>query len=243
MSAQLKPRVRSNQHQKRNSSDQGMVVTENDAVFRVVICDDHPGFAKGVARLLEDEAKDLKVVGIASNGEEAIAIAKYLLPDVVLTDIRMPVMGGIEVTRAIKAALPNTKVIVLTVSDEQADLYQALRAGASGYITKDRDVSEIAGVVRSVLKGHLMIPADLASNFLQDLEATDSAELSDIEREILGAIAMGETNKEIAARLHLSERTVCRRIEDVYSKLHLANRLAAAIWAAQRGLGMVNDGV
>jgi two-component system, NarL family, response regulator LiaR len=203
-----------------------------------LICDDHPTFARGLARLLEVEAPDISVVGVAATAIEAERQVRELLPDLVLMDLRLPGIDGIEATRRIRAASPTTKVMILTVSDEQADLYGALRAGAMGYVTKDKDVAEIANALRSVHRGHLVIPGDLAGHFLRDLETSDPAlMLSSTERDILAAIGRGETNREMAGRLHMSERTVRRRVEDIYSKLHLADRLEAALYAAQRGIG------
>jgi len=209
-----------------------------EPTLSAVICDDHPTFARGLARLLQDEAPDISVVAVVADANDAETAVRELLPDVVLMDIRMPGGNGIDATRRLRAASPTTKVMILTVSDEQADLYAAMRAGAMGYVTKDKDVSEIANALRSVFRGHLVIPADLAGRFLHDLEGADPAfALNDVEREILAGIAHGETNREIGARLHMSERTVRRRVEDIYSKLHLADRLEAAIYASERGIG------
>lgn len=205
--------------------------------IRAIVCDDHPAFGRGLAFLLPTVAEDLEVVEVVTSADEAERKVRELLPDVVLMDIRMPRVNGIEATRRIRSASPTTKVLILTVSDEQADLYDALRAGATGYVTKDRQPSEIVDAVRSVVTGHLVIPADLARRFVSDLERSDPLILSDTEREILGGIATGETNKELATRLHLSERTLRRRIEDIYEKLHLADRIEAAIWASEQGLG------
>lgn len=121
------------------------------------------------------------------------------------------------------------KLRAMKLLDQDAD-----RPGASGYITKDKEVGEMAEVLRQVMKGHLVIPAHLAGNFLPDLEAADGAQFNDHERKILkNAIAKDETHQEIAARLNLPERTICRRVEDLYSKLHLADWLEAAIWAVE----------
>lgn len=205
--------------------------------LRVVVCDDHPAFAKGLANLLNEEAEEFAVVGVATKAEELKAMIQESSPDLVLIDIHMPNVNGIEATREIRKLFPSTKVMALTVSDDRGDLYQALKAGAAGYITKDREVSQIVDAMRSVVRGNLIIPADLAGMVLDDLKEADPDSLSGPEREILRAIARGETNKEIAQHLFLSERTVARRIEDIYSKLHLADRLQAAIWAVKQGLG------
>lgn len=203
----------------------------------VMLCDDHPTFARGLAKLLEDETADVDVVGVATSVEEVERLVRETLPDVVLMDIRMPGTDGIEGTRRVRAASPTTKVVMLTVSDEQSDLYQALRAGAAGYVSKQNDVSEILNAVRSVCKGNLVLPAHLVGEVLHDLEKFDPSALSDTERGILAGIARGETNREIGRRLHVSERTVRRRVEDIYAKLHLSDRIEAAVFAAQRGIG------
>lgn len=220
----------------------------------MLICDDHPAFARGLAGLLSDEESDIEVVGIAASGDEAYRLVRDLTPDCVLMDIRMPGGDGIAATRRIREVSPTTSVVVVTVSDEQADLYAALRAGASGYVVKDKDVAEIASAVRAACRGQLVIPGHLASSFLRDLEgshrrrgegngdgdgssASADDRLTDQEREILVRISRGETNKEIAASLHVSERTVRRRVEDLYAKLHLTDRIEAAVYAAHQGLG------
>ncbi len=212
-------------------------VHEATMVIDLIICDNHPAWAKGLASLIEAEAADLKVKGVAAGSDEAERMVRELLPDIVLMDVRMPDTGGIEATRRIRSASPTTKVVILTVSEEASDLYAALKAGASGYVLKERDVPEIADAVRSVHRGQLVIPAELVSRFVEDLDDTDPKALNDPEREILAALARGETNKEIALRMHVSERTVKRRLQDIYQKLHLADRLEATIYAVQKGLG------
>lgn len=209
----------------------------NGMAISVIICDDHPAFAQGVAALLQLEP-DISVIGVATSGKEAVGMVREHLPDIVLMDVVMPGMDGIEATRRVRAASPTTKVVVLTVKDEERDLFLALRGGAMGYITKDKEIEQIADAVRSVHRGHFVIPVDLARRFIDDLEdASSEMSLSDMEREILAGIARGEGNKEIAARLHLGERTLKRRVEDIYSKLHLKDRVEAAVYAATRGLG------
>lgn len=201
----------------------------------VTICDDHPAFALGLAKLLADDAPDIEVVGVADGAEEAERLAREVLPDVMLMDIMLPGIDGIEATRRVRSASPGTKVVILTASDEVHDLQRAMRAGASGYVVKDQDVTEIADAVRAIARGNLVLPSHLAASLLHDLESA-APDLNDAEREILAGIARGETNKDLATRLHLSERTVRRRVEDIYSKLHLADRIGAAIYATKRGL-------
>lgn len=203
----------------------------------VMVCDDHPTFARGLAKLLDDETADVDVVGVATSVEEVERLVREALPDVVLMDIRMPGIDGVEGTRRVRAASPTTKVVMLTASDEQSDLYKALRAGAAGYVSKQNDVAEILNAVRAVCRGNLVIPVHLVGEVLHDLERADPSALSDTERDILACIARGETNREIGHRLTVSERTVRRRVEDIYSKLHLTDRIEAAVYAAQRGIG------
>lgn len=205
--------------------------------LKTIICDDHPAFARGLGMLLEVEATDFEILGVATNAQEAEKMVRDMPPDVVLMDLRMPGTDGIDATRRIRSISPDTKVVILTVSDEEADLYEAIEAGALGFVTKDKDATEIADAVRSVVKGHLVIPANLAGRLLRDMgEAELGHSLTEKEKEILSGIARGETNKEIAGRLHLSERTLSRRLEEMYQKLHLSDRMQAAIWAVRHGL-------
>jgi len=202
----------------------------------VIVCDDHPVFARGLAAMLEQEDEEIEVVAVVNSGDEARQRTLELVPDIVLMDIRMPGVDGIEATRQIHAASPSTKVLVITASDDLVDLYRSLRAGASGYVVKDADGAEIARAVRAVSSGHLVIPSGLAAHFVHDLEGVDPTMLNDVEREVLAGIGRGETNREMASRLNLSERTLRRRVEDIYAKLHLTDRLAAALYAAKQGL-------
>lgn len=202
----------------------------------VIVCDDHPVYARGLAAMLEQEHDDIEIVAIATTAADAEHQTLEHTPDVVIMDICLPGVDGIEATRRIHAGSPSTRVVVVTASDDRHDLYQALRAGASGYVVKEADATEIARVVRAVSTGQLVIPSDLAAHFVHDLERADPSTLSDLERDILAGIGRGETNREMGQRLHLSERTVRRRVEDIYAKLHLTDRLAAALYAAKRGL-------
>jgi DNA-binding NarL/FixJ family response regulator len=210
---------------------------EESMAIGVMICDDHPAFARGLGSLLEQEAADIEVAAVVTSVEDLERAARQSPPDVLLLDLRMPGTDGIEAARRMRAMAPGTRIVVLTASDDQSDLYKALKAGASGYVLKESDVSEIAGAVRSVFRGHLVIPAHLVGSFVHDLEEADPASLSDLERDILDGIARGETNREIAERLHMSERTVRRRVEDVYAKLHVTDRLQAAMYASKQGFG------
>ena len=214
---------------------------DDDMTIAVLLCDDHPTFAKGLAPLLADEGDDIEVVGVATGGAEAERLVRELRPDVVLMDVRMPGVDGIEATRRIRAASHATRVVMLTVSDDEVDLYRAVRAGASGWVSKSRDSTELAAVIRAVSHGHLVLPADLGAGVLTDLMAGDAMPLSDEERALLSGFARGATNLDLAAALHLSERTLRRRIEQLYSKLDLTDRLHAALWAREHGFGGPSD--
>jgi len=214
---------------------------DDDMTIAVLLCDDHPTFAKGLGPLLTDEGSDIEVVGIATGGAEAERMVRELRPDVVLMDVRMPGVDGIEAARRIRAVSPTTRVVMLTVSDDEVELYRAVRAGASGWVSKARDVSEVVAVIRAVSHGHLVLPVDLAISVLTDFAGGDAVALTDEERALLAGIAQGTTNLDLAVSLHLSERTVRRRIEDLYAKLGVTDRLQAALWASQHGIGTPPD--
>jgi DNA-binding NarL/FixJ family response regulator len=201
----------------------------------LVICDDHPTFARGLQRLLMEEAPDFDVVGTAVDAASVERLVAEVAPDIVLMDIALPGVDGVEATRRIRALSPTTKIVMLTASDEASDLYQSLRAGASAYVVKDADVGEIITTIRAVGTGHLVVPSHLAGRMLADLNQTEPT-LSDVDRAILGGIAAGETNRELAVLLHMSERTLRRRVGDLYAKLHLADRIEAALYASKLDL-------
>lgn len=203
----------------------------------IVLCDDQPAIAHGLARVLEAEREELSIVGVATSARQAEELVRETLPDIVVMDIYMPDEDGIEATRRIRNASPSTNVVILTVSDREEDLYRAIKAGALGYVTKDRDPSAIADVIMSVFHQNYALPASLAGRMLQDIDERDLPDyLDDNERTILGEIAAGHTDQEIAARLHVSERTIRRRIRNIYDKLQLADRIEAAIFATQKGI-------
>src|SRR5687767_11774931 len=203
--------------------------------LQVLICDDHPAFAKGLAKLFELEASGIVVTGIAPTLAEVERMIQESLPDVILMDINLPDGDGVEMAKGIIARYPGLRISMLTASDSPADARRALRAGILGYVMKDRDVFEIADAVRSVHRGNVVVPASLAAELMRPDEVGET-DLTDAERQILVGIARGETNKELGVRLHLTERTVRRRIADLYEKLHLSDRLEAALYATKEGL-------
>ena len=211
--------------------------------IRVLLVDDQPLIRMGLAMILED-AGDIEVVGEADDGASGVAKARALAPDVILLDIRMPVMDGIEATRRILATEPTARVLVLTTYDTDDNAYAALRAGASGFVLKDAPVTELVQAVRAVADGHAAV-APRVTRLLLDTyarrlpgppDAAPVAGLTPRDREVLGLVAGGLTNAEIADRLTVSEVTVKTHVSAVLGKLGLRNRVAAVIWAYDHGL-------
>lgn len=214
--------------------------------LRVVVCDDHALFRRGLIMELDD-TDDLEVVGEASNGSEALDACARMTPDVVLMDVRMPEMDGIEATRRIVEAIPTVQVLMLTVSDEGDDLFDAVKAGASGYLLKEMSILAIAGAVRSVAAGHSFVTPPMAAKLLlefRSLAARTGGSSSNMgttsltEREImvLDALARGGDNRQIATHLRVSERTVHNHVRNVLQKLQLHSRTEAVLYAVREGL-------
>jgi DNA-binding NarL/FixJ family response regulator len=210
--------------------------------IRVLIADDHPLFRDGMRGLL-GSLPDMEVVGEASSGEQAIELARELQPDVILMDIQMPGINGIEATRRILQTNPRVGIVVLTMFEDDESVFSAMRAGARGYVLKGGEPSEIMEVLRAVAKGEAHFGPDIArriTGFFSILR-TDPAEafpeLTAREREILDLIARGHGNQEIARRLFLSPRTVRNHISHIFSKLQLADRAQAIVRAREAGMG------
>ncbi len=200
--------------------------------IRVVISDDHELFRRGLKMVLEAE-EDIQVVAEAADGQEAVSKVEELAPDVVLMDVRMPRMGGIEATRLIRELFPSTRIIVLTVSDEEDDLYGAVKAGANGYLLKEVSIEEVADAVRGVYAGESLISAALASKLLAEFSsqpkavddrAPTSPRLTEREVNVLKLVALGHENAEIASQLDVSESTVRNHVANILSKLQLRSR-------------------
>ena len=213
--------------------------------IRVLIVDDHALFRRGLQMVLEGEA-DIDVVGEASDGSEAVKKAEDATHDVVLMDVRMPKRSGIEATRAIKETLPSTRILMLTISDEEADLYEAIKAGASGYLLKEISIDEVANAVRQVDQGQSLISPSMASKLLNEFatmvkrrdERTQmpGPRLTERELQVLRLVAKGLNNKDIGEELYISENTVKNHVRNILEKLHLHSRMEAVVYAVREKL-------
>jgi DNA-binding NarL/FixJ family response regulator len=213
--------------------------------IRIVIADDHELFRRGL-RMVLDEEEGIDVVGEAGDGEEAIDVAVECAPDVVVMDVRMPVMSGIEATERLKEDLPTTRILMLTISDEEDDLYEAIKAGANGYLLKEISIDEIGNAVRSVHSGQSLISPSMASKLLNEFAAMVKKEeqreqapaprLTPREMEVLEHVAKGMNNREIAKALFISENTVKNHVRNILEKLHLHSRMEAVVYAVRENL-------
>ena len=204
--------------------------------IRILVADDHPLFREGVVHSLAAEP-DLAVIGQAASGEEALRLAQDLVPDVVLLDITMPGWGGLATAEKLATACPATKVVMLTVVEDEDKLVAAFSAGARGYVLKGVSARELADVVRSVERGEVYVSPSLAAGILVALthgRAVDPlGELTEREREILQLVGRGMTNREIGERVHLSEKTIKHYITNILQKLQVRSRVEAALVAAR----------
>ncbi len=209
--------------------------------MKVLLADDHALFRAGLASLLK--AWGLEVVGQAGNGKEAIDMAHHLHADLIFMDINMPILNGLEATRAIKAELPETKVVMLTVSDDEQDLFEAIKSGAEGYLLKNLREEEFAELVSRVSRGEPVMSPGMAKKLLHEFaqlkqeqrQQQDEGGLTDRERQVLEQVARGSTNKEIAGALFISENTVNYHMKNIVSKLHVRNRAEVVGWALEHG--------
>jgi DNA-binding NarL/FixJ family response regulator len=209
--------------------------------LRVLVVEDHPLFRRGVVALL-DAADGMTVAGTAGSGEEAVTAAAQLRPDVVLMDLQLPGISGIEATRAIVAAEPGIRVLVLSLFEDDDSVFLALRAGARGYVLKDADEDELTGAIRAVARGEAIFSRAIAGRVLAFFAAPRPApkafpELTDREREILALIAAGHPNPSIARQLFLSPKTVANYVSSIFAKLQVADRAEAMVRAREAGLG------
>jgi DNA-binding NarL/FixJ family response regulator len=210
---------------------------------RVLIVDDHDLFRSGLRNLLEDEG--VQVVGEAAAGLEALDIVRDVAPDVVVMDLNMPGMTGVEATRHISTIAPLTRVVMLTISDQDNDVIDAILAGACGYLLKDSSIQELIAGIRAAAQGESLISPTIATKVLQrvrasstqpSIESTIRAELSEREIEVLKLIANGKDNAMIAGELHISPKTVKNHISNILMKLQIDNRIQAAVYAVRSGI-------
>jgi two-component system NarL family response regulator len=210
----------------------------------VLLADPHALFRRGVRLVLEDEP-DIEVVGEAGEGLDAVERIVELVPDLVLMDVRMPGLSGIEATRRVRELAPSVKVAILTVSENDDDLFAAVRAGATGYLLKEVSIEELPDAVRAVARGHSLISPSMASRLLGEFNALsrrveeqqgNAPRLSDRELEVLRLVARGLSNKEIATELVIAENTVKNHVRNILEKLQLRSRMEAAMYAVREKL-------
>lgn len=217
--------------------------------MRVLLVDDHALFREGVAALLETRS-EFEVVGEARDGREALALACRLRPDLILMDIQMPEVGGMEATRLIKAALPEAKIVILTVSEDEQDLFEAIKSGAQGYLLKNMKSADLFDLLLGASRGEAAISRLMATKMLEELGRLQRSApkpkgalpmqrddaLTDREEQVLRLVAQGASNKDIAAALCITENTVKFHLKRIMEKLHLQNRAQAAAYAARAGV-------
>ncbi|MBN2389568.1 MAG: response regulator transcription factor [Anaerolineae bacterium] len=217
--------------------------------IRILIADDHRIVRQGVRHVCE--LAGLTVVGEAKDGQEAVRLAWQLRPDVILMDINMPVLDGVQATSFIVEANPSARVIILTMYRQDRYVFDAIKAGARGYLLKDVDEEDLVTAIRAVHRGEALINPSLAVKLLDEFrrlsqaadEAEDVENLTQGEMDVLRLVAQGTDNKTIGDRLALSERTVANRLSTVYEKLHVNNRTQAALVALRRGWATLEEDV
>ncbi|HEY6040560.1 MAG TPA: response regulator transcription factor [Anaerolineae bacterium] len=211
--------------------------------IRVLLADDHPLFRDGVAALLRTRGFD--VVGEAGDGVEALEMARQLHPDMILMDIQMPRLDGLMATRLITTETPETHVIMLTVSEEDENLFEAIKSGAQGYLLKNTDTQTFFELLTGVSRGEAPMSRQLAGKILREFARKitgdkqpdeRNGELSDREKDVLRLVAEGMTNRDIGGRLNLSENTIKYHLKNIMQKLHLKNRAQAVAFALQSGM-------
>ena len=214
-------------------------------VIRVVLCDDHTLFRQGIKKLLELE-EDIRIVGEANNGQEMLDILKKTGPDIILMDIGMPLMDGVTAAYKVKKISPNTSIVILTIYEDEPHIFEAIKAGAMGYLLKDVSIEELIGAIHKVYKGEALIQPVIAAKVLKEFAMSDKRkmkngdkfynDLTEKEKEILRLIVLGGTNKEIAKKIGISEKTVKNHISNIFLTLHVNNRTQAAVYALEKKL-------
>ncbi len=216
-----------------------------ERALRILIVDDHALFRGGLQMVLKSEP-DIEVIGEAADGQDAVVKTQELDPDVVLMDIRMPKRSGIEATREIRALNPRVKVLMLTISDDEQDLYDSIKAGAAGYLLKEISIDEVADAIRSVWSGNSRISPSMAAKLIAEFAAMSkraeerqqfpAPRVTEREMDVLKLVAQGMSNRDIAATLFISENTVKNHIRNILEKLHLHSRMEAVVYAVREKL-------
>ena len=212
-------------------------------IIRVLIVDDHLVVRQGLRGFLETYP-DIQVVAGAENGVLAVALAREHVPDVILMDLQMPEMGGVEAIEQIMVFSPTTHIIVLTSYTEDEYLFSAMRAGARGYLLKDVEPEDLVNAIRAAVRGQATLHPSIAARLVQGVDRPDDNSLADLterELDVLRLVARGNSNKEIAEALVIAEGTVKSHVSNILSKLHLAHRTQAALYAIKRRLVPIDD--
>lgn len=213
--------------------------------IKVLIADDHRVVREGLSAILKTK-DEIEVVGEAKDGQEAVEKARALVPDVILMDVSMPRMGGVEATRVIKRELPHIGIVALTMYEEQQYIFDLVRAGATGYLLKDTDSAQIVSAIKAIYRGESLIHPSVASKILAEFSLLSQGkgrkrpwadhDLTEREITVLRLVADGKTNKEIANNLDLSEKTVKNHVRNIFHKLQVYDRTQAAILAIRKGI-------
>lgn len=216
-------------------------------MIRVLLADDHAMFRQGLKSLLESEP-DIRVIGEANSGRDAVRYAADTKPDVIVMDIQMPELDGVKATQSILEINPNANVIILTMYRQDSYVFEAVKAGARGYLLKDVDATVLIDAIRRVTEGETLLDPEMAQSVLEDFRVKKESlpdekrgDLTEREAAILRLLAQGSSNQEIALKLNISEKTVRNRLSEIFAKLQLNNRTQAALYAIREGLASLDD--
>ena len=219
-------------------------------MIRLLLCDDHAMFRQGLKSILETE-EGFRVIGEAATGRQAIRHALETKPDIILMDIQMPEVDGVAATKSILGEFPEARVIILTMYRQDRYVFEAIKAGARGYMLKDSDANALVDTIQRIHDGETLLNAEMAASVLDEFKKVKEAlpstpehpisELTEREATILRLLAKGDSNREIADKLGVSEKTVRNRLSEVFSKLRLNNRTQAALYALREGIATLNS--